>query len=638
MTAGSTPGNIVVTATSGTSSATATLSSHAAGPTITSSSFTNAASGAVGMAPCGFVTVTGTGVAPTVQGVLSAVTFFGAYPYSLGGLSITVNNVPVPIQAVANDQFGQRANFQAPCELTGTSATVVVTANGATTIVNNVPVASVQPGIFTFTGSNNKVYGAVIREADGTYVTSANPARQGEKVYVVATGLGQATPTLITNSAGTGSQNVILPTAVFLNGRGIPGLSARYLFGWVGAYLVEFQIPADAATGVDQNLLVVETSTDGNTFLGVSNTVLMPAVSASGTGGGGTGTGGGGTSGGGTGTGGGGTGTGGGGTGTGGGGTGTGGGGTGTGGGGTGTSGATAPTQDEINSWIARGNYVSGQLSLTRSTAFTTTDSFTGGAPTTSTTKTDSFSGQFTKTSGADLSKLLNNQLPAGFPVLSPTVGSCSVYSITSLTNPFPNLTTVNLDAGAQLTSNGPNGTQFALRQNTQGVGFTYSASNVPNTYLAAGRYALSGPGGADVGLFSGNLDTVADLVVTNTDNFKLINRSGGITVNWTGGEQSNILVISGSSFSLNLQTQAINGSAFVCIQNVSAGQFTVPASILTQLPASPVTTAGGVSIITRGTFSVTASGKGARFTAPSGVDILTANNSWVWTFTPQYQ
>jgi hypothetical protein len=50
------------------------------------------------------------------------------------------------------------------------------------------------------------------------------------------------------------------------------------------------------------------------------------------------------------------------------------------------------------------------------------------------------------------------------------------------------------------------------------------------------------------------------------------------------------------------------------------------------------VTTAGGVSIITRGSFAVTASGKGARFTSPSGVDILTANNSWVWTFTPQYQ
>lgn len=280
VTAGSTAGNIVVTATAGSFSVTATLSSHAVGPTLTAASFTNAASGAAGLTPCGFVTVTGAGVAPGVQGVVAADSFFGAYPYSLAGLSITVNNFPAPIQAVANDQFGQRANFQAPCEITGDTATVVVTVNGATSTITGVKLFSVQPGIFTYTGSNNKVYGGVIREADGTYVTAANPARQGEKLYVVVTGLGQTTPTLVTNSVGTGTQNVNLPTLVFMGDRVMPGLSARYLFGWVGAYLVEFQLPKDAPTGPDQQLLVVETSPDGNDFLGVSNTVLLPAVSA----------------------------------------------------------------------------------------------------------------------------------------------------------------------------------------------------------------------------------------------------------------------------------------------------------------------------------------------------------------------
>jgi len=230
------------------------------------------------MTPCGFVTVAGSGVASGVQGVVTAFSFFGAYPYSLAGISITVNDIPVPIQAVANDPFGERVNFQAPCELTGSSATVVVSVSGATTTVTGVPVFAVQPGIFTYTGPNNKVYGGVIREVDGTYVTAANPAHPGEKVYVVVTGLGQATPALITNSAGTGSQNVNLPTAVFLSGTGFPALSARYMFGWVGAYLIEFQIPKDSPTGPDQKLLVVETSPDGNDFLGVSNTVLLPAV------------------------------------------------------------------------------------------------------------------------------------------------------------------------------------------------------------------------------------------------------------------------------------------------------------------------------------------------------------------------
>jgi len=78
-------------------------------------------------------------------------------------------------------------------------------------------------------------------------------------------------------------------------------------------------------------------------------------------------------------------------------------------------------------------------------------------------------------------------------------------------------------------------------------------------------------------------------------------------------------------------------GAGFVCIENASAGQFTVPASILTQLPASGTIGAAGFNFVARGTFSITAGGKGNRLTA-SGVDILIANNFWLWTFTPEYK
>jgi uncharacterized protein (TIGR03437 family) len=191
-----------------------------------------------------------------------------------------VNNTPVPIQSVANDQLGQHATFQAPCELTGSSATVTVTVNGAATVITGVLVVAVQPGIFTTTAPNTKLYGAVIREADGTYVTVANPARQGEKLYVLVTGLGQTTPALITNSAGVGSQPTSLPAAVFISGTGLPALSFRYLFGSIGTYLVELQVPANSPVGLDQSLLVVATSLDGSAFLGISNTVLLANVVA----------------------------------------------------------------------------------------------------------------------------------------------------------------------------------------------------------------------------------------------------------------------------------------------------------------------------------------------------------------------
>lgn len=294
------------------------------------------------------------------------------------------------------------------------------------------------------------------------------------------------------------------------------------------------------------------------------------------------------------------------------------------------------PTAAEIDSWIARGSYTSGGLLLTRATAYATTDTIgTGGVtPVTAMEKVDSFSAQFSRFGGTDLSKILRGELPPGFPNLNPSPGSCVVYTISSLTNPYPNLTSVGLDAGPQVTSNGPNGNQAALRQTIQVGGFTYDAPSVPNTYLASGQYTLAGPGGADVGAFSGTLNIGPDLVVTNNpDDFKVITRSSGVTLNWTGGDPSTILTISGSSV-----TGPSQGAAFLCIQNTSAGQFTVPSSVLMQLPASGVTGGGGFNFIMRGALILTASGKGARFASPAGLDILTANNYWVWSYTPQYK
>ena len=309
-----------------------------------------------------------------------------------------------------------------------------------------------------------------------------------------------------------------------------------------------------------------------------------------------------------------------------------------TGGGNPGSS--TSPTPAEINSWIERGSYTGGNISLNRSTSYLTTDTpGAGGVTAVSTiTKRDSIAGQFTRVSGLDLAKSLRGELPPGFPNLLPSAGSCVVYTSVGLTNPYPNVTYVNLDAGAQLTSNGPNGAQAVPRLNNQVAGPTYNTPNsFPNTYLAAGGYTLSGPGGADVGSFSGSLTVAGDLTVTNPDDFKIVTRGNGATIRWTGGEPSTILSISGASISANAQGVP-SGAGFVCIENASAGQFTVPANILSQLPASATIGQGGFNFVTRGTFSLTAPGKGNRINAPSGMDILTVNNFWLWTFASEYR
>jgi len=278
VTAGATPGTITVTASTGNFSAIATLSSHLPAPQVTVTSFKNAASLAGGLTPCGLITVTGTGLAPGVQGVLSGLSAFGPLPYALGPVSaITVNSIPAPIQAVANQSGVEQVNFQAPCELQAGVATVAITSGGGTVTVSNVPVFQVQPGIFTFAGPNNIPYGAAIHADGGGYVLPTSPARRGERLFMVVTGMGQTTPAVSTNAPGTGSQNIALPVVVGISDRGVPVLSARYLLGSIGAYLIEFQVPTDSPVGANQSLAVAALTNNGTTFV-FGNQAFLAAV------------------------------------------------------------------------------------------------------------------------------------------------------------------------------------------------------------------------------------------------------------------------------------------------------------------------------------------------------------------------
>jgi uncharacterized protein (TIGR03437 family) len=277
VTAGNSPGSITITAAYAGLTSTASLTVKAVGPAITATSFFNTASFQVGLAPCGLNTVVGSGIAPNVSGtVLGNPLGFGPLPYTLQGLSITVNAIPAPIQSISNINGTQQATFQTPCEtVAGSATTVVITVNGATTTVTGVQVFTYQPGIFTYAGPNNKLYGAVIRKADGSYVTPSNQAHRGENYYLVVTGLGQISPPITTNSAGTGQAYPINQLVVGVNNAGVPVISAQYVAGSIGVYIIEFQIPANAPTGVDQPL-AVGVIQNGQTVFG--NSVFIPGV------------------------------------------------------------------------------------------------------------------------------------------------------------------------------------------------------------------------------------------------------------------------------------------------------------------------------------------------------------------------
>ncbi len=99
----------------------------------------------------------------------------------------------------------------------------------------------------------------------------------------------------------------------------------------------------------------------------------------------------------------------------------------------------------------------------------------------------------------------------------------------------------------------------------------------------------MKGAAGDDVGSFSTSLTLASPLTITG-DLPATITRSAGLTLNWNGGNPSDMVEIIGNSgTTTGTGSSAVtNTSSFICITTAGQRTFTVPASILNQLPATP--------------------------------------------------
>ena len=261
--AGSGAGPIVVTASTGGFSTSFALTSRLPGPTNVA--FVNGASFQSGIAPGAIVTIQGVGLLPGVTGLVRPFNVVGPLPTSLAGFSVTFNGIPAPIYFVSNQNGQEQVGVQVPFEIAPGTATVVINATGGgTATISNVPVQAVAPGVFetTYNGQNFIV---AIRP-DGSYVSPTNPAQRGEVDCAFATGLGQVTPTMATNSAGIANQNVAARLDFGLNNAGVRLVSATSLPGSVGVYQVCFQVPTDTQQGPRQPVGLVVHDPSGDFF------------------------------------------------------------------------------------------------------------------------------------------------------------------------------------------------------------------------------------------------------------------------------------------------------------------------------------------------------------------------------------
>lgn len=182
------------------------------------------------IAPGDFIRLYGSGWATTSQSATPP------YPFSLNGVSVTVNNTPAAIYFVTPTTI----DFLVPWSTTapGTASITVKTATATSNTVT-VPVAATGPGVLTI--AQNGAGNAIMQHADYTQVTTAAPATGGETLVIYLTGLGAVTPAVADgagSSTSSPSTTTIQPTVL------IGGKSANVLYSGLTIYPGLYQINA----------------------------------------------------------------------------------------------------------------------------------------------------------------------------------------------------------------------------------------------------------------------------------------------------------------------------------------------------------------------------------------------------------
>jgi len=212
--------------------------------------------------------------------------------------------------------------------------------------------------------------------------------------------------------------------------------------------------------------------------------------------------------------------------------------------------------------------------------------------------------GAFVKNSpGGDLAySPLTNLPPPG--TCSSTVTTADQGTAMSNIFSFDPTITSTLDAGAQLTvTGGAGGASGTMTQSLGsanpyagllgGILNTSSSMTLPPPFLDGGPFTVSGPGGNDVGPFTTNIALTPAITWSNPPS--TINRASPLTLTWTGGDSTEVVVIAGSSTD---QTSKAYGG-FTCVAPAGAHSFTVPVNTLADL--IPV----GVATSSTGTFGM---------------------------------
>ena len=203
-------------------------------------------------------------------------------------------------------------------------------------------------------------------------------------------------------------------------------------------------------------------------------------------------------------------------------------------------------------------------------------------------------------------------QIPSNIlGALDANLGSGPVIATGSIQSSLQGAVVSPLSVGSQLTLAGPGG-QFALTPSSDGPG-QYETNPAPGAFTSGGTWILSGPGqGSEgAGAFSISFTMPPEVHWTNAPASGVISRSENLPVRFTAAGTTQVSI---GGAALETSDSSISGTVFACAAQASAGQFTIPESVLQQLPALSTGNAG------LAVMSVTAQGL-APFASFTGLD-----------------
>ena len=232
------------------------------GPNVLEGGIVNNASFAVApspVAPGSIAAIFGSGLDDGSVITHSAFNADGKLVTTLGGASVTVGGFPAPLFYTLSGQLG----IEIPVELAGQStAQVLVTVNGQTSVARTANIRAEAPGIFTQT-QNGQGTALCVHQDGITVITTDNRAHPGETIICYGTGFGAVTPALQTGQPSSGSQTVAVPRVT------IDGLPANVIYSGLTAGLVGFNqinivVPGLARTNAADPLVVTVNNVQAN--------------------------------------------------------------------------------------------------------------------------------------------------------------------------------------------------------------------------------------------------------------------------------------------------------------------------------------------------------------------------------------